>query len=133
MDRFLLLIACAFGGNSCLFLCFNYAPCGSEACLRIAFRRPTIYAIPPSATRAAGVVHHRMLHATHHHRHALRRTTVARHHRLLNPWNDLPLSHKAPASIPTLPKTNLRALSAERDQQMNPSLESISSTGGGEK
>jgi hypothetical protein len=30
-----------------------------------------------------------------------RRTTVAKHHRVLNPWNDLPLTHKAPASTPT--------------------------------
>jgi len=123
MNRFLLLIACALVGilvSSCAPIPHRVAPkpvYGSHS------GAPHYLPLRHPPRRAADVVvHHRVLHATDHHRHAQRRGTIATHHRLLNPWNDLPVTPNtpAPASTPTPPNTNhLRgALNAETDQQL---------------
>ena len=103
MNRYLLLIVCALVGIFFSVLCSDSAPCGSEAYLRITFRRATPLASPPLATgeqRVWCIIEYstpRITTAT-----AQRRAPIATHHRILNPWNDLPVA--PPAGTPTPPR-----------------------------
>ena len=92
MNRYLLLIVYALVGifvSSCAPIPHYVVPkpaYGSHS------DAPHHLPVHRSPRRAAGVVHHRVLHATDHYRHAQRRAPIATHHGILNPWNDLPVA-----------------------------------------
>jgi hypothetical protein len=124
MNRFLLLIACALVGifvSSCAPIPHRVVPkpaYGSHS------GAPHYLPLRHPPRRAAGEVHRRVLHATHHHRHAQRRATIATHHRVhhrvLNPWNAsrwLPIIPRHPRVPPPPPQHESPpgALNAETD------------------
>ena len=97
MNRYLLLIVCALVGifvSSCAPIPHHVVPKGSHS------GAPHHLPVHSSPRRVAGVVHHRVLHATDHHHHAQRRAPIATHHRIFNPWNDLPVAPNTPAPLP---------------------------------